>query len=159
MAKATHKNGNRLDVTLGTQYIFDNTIATDSLHEDDITELDHTALFIDMNTTIFMNNDDPIQPLPRGFTSKNKNKFKKFGQRVDDQLCQNMTLDILLHKLEEANESNIKQIYKQINIIITTTMIKEENRLASAQKIIAWSPKYAEARSRYLDTRSHHRKF
>ena len=99
---ATHKNGNRLDLILGTQWVVDNVIATGSLHEIEGAESDHAVLFVDLTTTIFSKNNDPVAPKSRGFTSKHKHKFMTFGQRVDYKLCNNNSLNALLTELENT---------------------------------------------------------
>ena len=156
---ATHTSGHRHDLILCTQYIFDHVIAAGSTHQIDSTQSDHTAVFLDLNQSIFQKNNDPVAASSRGFTSKQKHKFLRFGNVVDTTLRQHATLNALSTLLETAPDNEKQTLCDQIDNIITNVMLREEHRLANQANVITWSPIYAQHRSEYLAARLNHRRF
>lgn len=58
----THKDGHRLDIIVGMEYVLQNTIAIGQILNKALAPSDHGGIFIDLNTTIFARNKNLWHP-------------------------------------------------------------------------------------------------
>ena len=156
---ATYRGNTRPDLIAITPYLLDFVAATGHLGDDLSVSSDHSGLFLDFHQDIFSASSNPTAPSERGFTSRNKAKFKKFGANVDRSLSNNLLLQSLFQLLDTATLEEKQMLCDSIDQIITETMIREENRLATQPDIIVWSPIYTDQRKLYLQKKKAIKKF
>ena len=137
----THKRGNKLDLLLGTQFILDNVIRTGISDGSKGATSDHSACHVDLHMHIFCENMDPTSPLSRSVTSKQRAKFMKYGNAIDEKISSSAYLQNLLNNIESIScPTELQKILDKIDDAIGHVVQLEDNRFQKIPALIHWSP-------------------
>ena len=149
----THNKGNRLDYIFGTHFIREYMTSIGILGSDYGAISDHSAIFLDLDTSIFERSNDPTPISARGIFTKHRRRFLKYGATVNEILQQDEALKNLLQQLDIVSPSDLPTLCNAIDNIITQALLDQENKFRNVPFIQAWSPAYQTACKTYANAR------